>query len=115
MAQEDIYLTQGATWSASLGATNSTTGAATSLSGGTVVLSCRWTPQTSPVIFTCSSGDGITITDAAGGLFTLEIAGSKTAVLPNYPLTLYYEILFTDSSAKPWNIMSGHIVVSPSV
>lgn len=115
MVEENIYITQGKTWSADLGVTNKSTGSAWSLSGGTLVFSCRWTPRTDPVIFTCSAGDGITVTNAAGGLFTLEIAGSKTAVLPNYPLTLYYEIDLTDSSARPWNIMSGNLVVTPSV
>lgn len=115
MSQENIYLTRGRTWSANLAVTNATSGAATDITGTSMQLTCRWTPQTNPVLFTCVNGNGITHTTAASGLFTLEISDTKTSILPNYPLTLYYELVYTDTLAKPWTILSGNILVTPAV
>lgn len=53
-------------------------GAAINLTGYSIIFSVRNEPGGKTLCATCTIGDGVTVTNAAGGKFTVVVSGTKT-------------------------------------
>lgn len=60
-------------------------------------------------------GSGITITNAAGGTFTVRISPSDTSILGNAKTLLLYDCQIKDSSGNIYTIASGNLIFIPDV
>jgi hypothetical protein len=86
------------------------TGAAQSLVG---ITSLIWTLRTAPgatALLTKGIGTGITVTNAAGGLYTIALDTLNTATLSG---RYYHKAVLTDSVADITTIMEGWVTIEP--
>lgn len=100
-----------------LTATATNGASAVNLTGSTLTLKARWSVDGDEV-FSCSSpSDGITITSAANGQFTVTISTSKTTSLPVQDgfLSLPYELILTTASNEVYTILYGKLIVKPNI
>lgn len=91
--------------------------AAENLTGGVLALKARWSVNGDEV-FSCSSpSDGITITSAVNGEFSLTISSSKTTTLPVQDgyLALPYEVTLTTSGGAVYTILYGKLIIKPNI
>lgn len=75
----------------------------------------RLDPQDASPLFTKSIGSGVTITNATAGLFTVTIAATDTASLPDYPQSLYYDVKVTDASGNVTTVQGGKIYLTANI
>lgn len=86
-------------------------GDAVDLTGATV----RWQMSRSvqaTAILSKSVGSGITVTNAAGGLFTVDLAPADTVDLAG---TFYYEAEIIDASDNVSTVRTGQIKILPGL
>lgn len=60
-----------------------------------------------------TTGGGITITNAATGLGTVNLVPADTAALPEQPTTLYADLQGKDGGGNIWTLAKGLIAVRP--
>ena len=112
---QNFTLVRGRTFSFACTVTNGAS--AVNLTGGTLDLTARWS-YGGDTVFSCSSpSDGIVVTDAAAGEFTVTISAIKTTGLPIQEgyLSLPYEVILTDASNNVYSLLYGKLVVKPNV
>lgn len=90
-------------------------GVVVDLTGATLVLSAKWDRRDAGTIFTCTSGDGLTITTPTAGIIDVTIAPSKTSGLPAYTVMLPYDIQLTEASGDVSTPQIGILTVIPDI
>lgn len=66
-------------------------------------------------LFSKSLSDGITITNAAGGLATITLAPADTAGLPSRPVTLKVDLELETDSGAIHTVYYGTLAVEPDI
>jgi hypothetical protein len=85
---------------------------------GVISIICkgRLDPLDATPVFTKSlTLGGVVVTNATAGLFTVTIAPQDTINLPDYPLSMYYDVKVTDSSGNATTVQGGKIYISPVI
>jgi len=88
-------------------------GAAINLTGYTILVEVRDKPGGKVLCATCSIGDGVTVTSAASGLFSLVITPTKTKNFV-YPKSAY-QVQAMSSSGIVTTLLKGWINVDAGV
>ncbi len=83
-------------------------GGALNLTGGTLTWILRQDARSGPVLLTKTIGSGITVTNAAGGLFTVALVEADTQDLAG---SYYHECVFEDSGGNPSTILTGNFIL----
>lgn len=90
-------------------------GSAMDISAGALTFTAKKSrsPASSPVM-QYTEGDGITVTDAAGGLFEVKTTPADTSSLyaPQY---LFWDVEFVTSGGDPITLITGDLLVQWSV
>jgi hypothetical protein len=66
-------------------------------------------------VFQKSVGDGITITDDAGGLAQVDLEPGDTSALPTRVMRLHYDVQVKTQEDRVLTPISGTLTVSPDV
>ena len=66
-------------------------------------------------IFQKTLGDGITVVNAAAGLYTIQIDPADTEALSKVKTVLVYDVQLMDSNSKIYTIASGNFIIHPDV
>ena len=86
------------------------------LTGATVTCDARRDPRdTTPVFTKTIANGGITVTNAAAGLFTINILPADTASLADYSQSLYYDCKVTTSGGATTTVLGGKIYLSANI
>lgn len=106
---------QGTYYSQPFAVTDINTGLPVSISGWTFSADFRvnLTDANPPLLALTSGAGGFTITDAANGKFTLNIAATQTAALPVGHLL--FDVLRTDASPGPLYMFGAKCLVKEPV
>jgi len=81
-------------------------GTAKDLTGATIKWQLSTGVNATPPLLSKAVGTGITITNAAGGVFEIAIAQSDTASMPAKD-TYYHEAEVTDGAGKKSTVLTG--------
>lgn len=117
MVITNLNMVRGSTLSFDFSVTNTATGLAENLTGGTLKFTAKWdfTDVDGSAVFQKTIGSGITVTNAAGGLANVTIAASDTTSLPATIVNLNYDLKYTDASSNVWPILYGLLTIVPNV
>jgi hypothetical protein len=66
-------------------------------------------------VFKKTIGDGITVTSAAQGLFTVAILPADTASVSKVKTILVWDLEVVDSGGNVYTLNSGNLVINPDV
>src|SRR5690606_6051660 len=106
----DIIVEQGATWSRTM--TVADDGAPRDLNGYTIRMQARPRHSSEQVIVALTTGDGITISDAAGGVFVMQLTAAQTEALPRVN-GYRYDLELEDGAGVVTRLLEGSFTVSP--
>ena len=114
---QPIYLEQGATYVGPTYLFEDSASVAQDLTGWTASMKIRTSPYGSgsnpgTVLLTLANGSGITLGGTAGTIF-VSITKAQTLALPFG--TYWYDLLLTDASGNAFKLVSGPLVVGPTV
>ncbi len=87
------------------------------LTGCTLTLTAKFNqsdPDDEAVFILASPSNGIVITDATGGLYTVTIPKEATTEVPKIKTILYFDILYTLGDLA-FTILRGQFVVLPNI
>lgn len=73
-----------------------------------------WLSSDTDAVISKSVGDGIAITDAAGGLAEATIDENDWTLIANEPLRYVYGLTERDSSDRVWRLDTGTLLVAPA-
>lgn len=85
-----------------------------SLAGTQLFFTTKKSPEDSAYVFRKSIGSGITVTNEAAGLATIELVPADTTALPSLTTSLYYD-LEVEKASKIYTLTSGRLVVDPDI
>lgn len=87
------------------------------ITGWSLVMTAKWDIRDpdSAAVFQRTIGNGITVTSAVDGEFTVTIASSNTSGLPLHRTVLPFDIQATDGSGNKYTILYGNLVIDPDV
>jgi hypothetical protein len=103
---QDVSIVQGD--SVTLTVTVTSGGVAKNLTSATIKWSCARSADGSAALSKTTSS-GITITNAAGGIFQVALSKTDTAALLGY---YYHEAEVTDAGGNVSTVMTGHLTVT---
>lgn len=103
---QDITIIQGDTCLITVTVTES--GSAKNLSGASIKWQCARNAKGPPAL-TKTTSDGITITNAAGGICTVSITAADSALLEE---EYYHEMQVTDVSSNVSTVLTGTLTVT---
>lgn len=93
-------------------------GAPVNITGGTVRMTVKYDvgdADASAVFSLSSSTTGITLTDPANGVATVNIPASATSALPYSNVRLVYDIQLTTSTPEVFTVLRGYFIVAPNI
>lgn len=108
----DIIVEQGATWTRTITVTDD--GTPRDLSGYTIRMQVRSKHSSETVLLEMTTGNGITITDAAGGVFVVQLTAEQTGALPRVN-GYRYDLELEDGAGVVTRLLEGRFTVSPEV
>lgn len=73
-----------------------------------------WLAADSAALMSLTVGDGIEVTDAAGGLAEITVREADWAAIDNEPTRLIYGLTERDSSDRVWRLDTGTLLVTPA-
>lgn len=94
-----------------------TDGVATNLTSTTLRFGAKYslTDADSTVLMSKTTGAGITVTNAAGGLATLLLAKTDTSTLPGINLVLFYDLQLTLADLSVFTLAYGTLTILSDV
>ncbi|MDE0724799.1 MAG: hypothetical protein OSB62_08915 [Alphaproteobacteria bacterium] len=112
-ANHPFTIEQGATFKSELTFTDSNN-AVVDLTGYAIRMQARIKASSPETVLNLSVGAGITITDAGGGLFEIEISATDTAALTGGQV-LVYDLELETPTGHVTRLLEGKIMISPEV
>ena len=90
-------------------------GAALNVTNYTWQFGAKYGVDDAATVFTLSSPGDFVLTSAASGVIQIIVPASATSSLPDYKVSLVYDLVGTDPNGAPYTFLRGKFIVDPGV